>query len=95
MENTNFAAAFENASASNEEIKNEPSFTEEELQRIDAYAAELDITDSTSAICFGADAQKRIADFSDTAFLILFSSDFNCKSIRSELSPPLNSLCCS
>jgi len=67
MENTNFAAAFENASASNEEIKNEPSFTEEELQRIDAYAAELDITDSTSAICFGADAQKRIADFSDTA----------------------------
>ncbi|MBQ8525040.1 MAG: toxic anion resistance protein [Clostridia bacterium] len=59
------ATASENVSA--ETVKNEEKFTEEELRRIEEYAAKIDITDSTSAICYGSDAQKKIADFSDTA----------------------------
>lgn len=70
MENTGFdiaGSATANETKANEAPKAEVNFTDEELRRIDSYAEEIDITDSTSAICFGADAQKKIADFSDTA----------------------------
>ncbi len=43
------------------------SFTDEELRRINEYASELDITDSTDVICYGADTQKKLADFSESA----------------------------
>ena len=41
--------------------------TEEELAAVNAYAAELDITDSATALSYGAAAQKKIAEFSDSA----------------------------
>ncbi len=43
------------------------SFTDEELRRINEYADALDITDSTDVICYGADTQKKLADFSESA----------------------------
>lgn len=42
-------------------------FSAEELRMIDEYANELDITDSTEVLCYGAGAQKRLADFSEGA----------------------------
>lgn len=59
--------ASENTSSASESTFSENTFSKDELRRIDEYAAKLDITDSTSALCYGADAQKRLADFSESA----------------------------
>lgn len=79
MDNKGFAAATENTAADNpaaETVIPEETFTEEELRRIDSYVEGIDITDSTAAICYGADAQKNIAEFSDNALAGAKLKDF-------------------
>lgn len=41
--------------------------TPEEQKQVEAFAAQIDITDSQVVLQYGAGAQKKIADFSETA----------------------------
>ncbi len=41
--------------------------SEEERREVDAFAAQIDLTNSTSILQYGAGAQKKMADFSETA----------------------------
>ena len=45
----------------------ESAFSEAERKMIDDFSEKIDITDSTTILGFGASAQKKIADFSETA----------------------------
>ncbi len=65
------AAAAESAPAP-EEIQ----FTESERKAIDEFAGQIDITDSTMILGYGAAAQKKISDFSDTALGNVRNKDF-------------------
>lgn len=41
--------------------------TEEEMQAIDAFISQIDVNNTDHVLLYGADAQKKISDFSDTA----------------------------
>jgi len=54
------------------EQKQEPVFddsilSEEERRAVDTYAAQIDLTNSTAILQYGAGTQKKMADFSETA----------------------------
>lgn len=55
----------------------EANFTPEERKMIDDFSEKIDITDSTTILGFGASAQKKIADFSDTALNGVRNKDFS------------------
>ena len=55
----------------------EANFTPEERRMIDDFSEKIDITDSTTILGFGASAQKKIADFSDTALNGVRNKDFS------------------
>ncbi|MCQ2546953.1 MAG: toxic anion resistance protein [Clostridia bacterium] len=55
-----------------EELKDEDSFrienfTEDERKQIEGFAEKIDLHDSNLVVTYGAGAQKRLADFSDSA----------------------------
>lgn len=54
----------------------ESSFTEAERKMIADFSEKIDITDSTTILGFGASAQKKIADFSDSALAGVRNKDF-------------------
>ena len=54
----------------------ESAFTEAERKMIDDFSEKIDITDSTTILGFGASAQKKIADFSDSALSGVRNKDF-------------------
>ncbi len=54
----------------------ESAFSEAERKMIDDFSEKIDITDSTTILGFGASAQKKIADFSDTALSGVRNKDF-------------------
>lgn len=49
------------------EVLAEDVLTEEEKQMVDAFAAQIDVTNSTAVLQFGAGTQKKMADFSEMA----------------------------
>ncbi len=83
-----FAAAFAKApdisditgaSAQQKEVPQvnyEDLFTEEENKMISDYAEKIDITDSATALNYGASSQKKISEFSDTALGKVQTKDF-------------------
>ncbi len=54
----------------------ESAFSEAERKMIDDFSEKIDITDSTTILGFGASAQKKIADFSDSALSGVRNKDF-------------------
>ena len=54
----------------------ESQFTEEERRAIDEFSEKIDITDTASILSYGASAQKKISDFSDTALGSVRNKDF-------------------
>ncbi len=52
------------------------AFTEEEQQMIRDFSEKIDITDSAMVLSYGAAAQKKISDFSDTALGNVRNKDF-------------------
>ena len=54
----------------------ESAFSEAERKMIADFSEKIDITDSTTILGFGASAQKKIADFSDTALSGVRNKDF-------------------
>lgn len=63
-----------------EEVKNEPVFDEstltpEEKKMVDDFATQIDLNNSTVILQYGAGAQKKIADFSETALSNVRSKD--------------------
>lgn len=50
-----------------EVIPEENMLTEEEKQMVDAFAAQIDVTNSTTVLQYGAGTQKKMADFSEMA----------------------------
>jgi len=65
--------AAEEASAS---ALDESAFTEAERKMIEDFSQKIDITDSTTILGYGASAQKKISDFSDTALNGVRNKDF-------------------
>lgn len=64
------------AAAPQAEVLDESAFTEAERKMIDDFSEKIDITDSTTILGFGASAQKKIADFSDSALAGVRNKDF-------------------
>jgi len=54
----------------------ESAFSEQERKMIDDFSQTIDITDSTTILGYGASAQKKISDFSDTALNGVRNKDF-------------------
>ncbi len=54
----------------------EPSFTEEEQRMIDEFSKQIDISDTAIILSYGAPAQKKISDFSDSALGSVRNKDF-------------------
>ncbi len=54
----------------------ESSFTEAERKMIDDFSKKIDITDSAMVLSYGASAQKKISDFSDSALTGVRNKDF-------------------
>ncbi len=54
----------------------EPQFTEAEQKAIDEFSKQIDVTDSAMILGYGAAAQKKISDFSDTALGSVRNKDF-------------------
>lgn len=54
----------------------ESQFSESERKAIDDFSQQIDITDSASILSYGASAQKKISDFSDTALGSVRNKDF-------------------
>ncbi len=54
----------------------ESNFSEAERKMIDDFSQKIDITDSTTVLSYGASAQKKISDFSDTALSGVRNKDF-------------------
>lgn len=71
------APAEEKKAAPVADALDEANFTPEERQMIDDFSQKIDITDSTTILGFGASAQKKIADFSDTALNGVRNKDFS------------------
>jgi len=57
-------------------VLDESQFTESERKVIDDFSAQIDITDSAMILGYGAAAQKKISDFSDTALGGVRNKDF-------------------
>jgi len=57
-------------------VLDESAFNEAERKMIDDFSEKIDITDSTTILSFGASAQKKISDFSDTALGGVRNKDF-------------------
>ena len=74
------AAVAAPAPAQNEEPAipafDESAFTEAERKMIDDFSEQIDISDSTAILGYGASAQKKISDFSDTALGGVRNKDF-------------------
>ena len=49
--------------------------TEEERRQVDAFASQIDLTNSTLVLQYGAGPQKKMADFSESALEIVRSKD--------------------
>lgn len=71
------APAEEKKAAPVADALDEANFTPEERKMIDDFSQKIDITDSTTILGFGASAQKKIADFSDTALNGVRNKDFS------------------
>lgn len=56
-------------------VVDESMLTEEERRAVDAFAAKIDITDSTQVMQYGSAAQKNIAQFSETALSSVRTKD--------------------
>ncbi len=56
-------------------IADKVEFTEEELAIIDQYANAVDLKDANCVLQFGADAQEKLAQFSETALMNVKTSD--------------------
>jgi uncharacterized protein YaaN involved in tellurite resistance len=56
-------------------IPDKVEFTDAEKAIIAKYAADLDLTDTNSVLQYGADAQEKIAEFSDSALQNIKTSD--------------------
>ena len=54
----------------------ESAFTEAERKMIEDFSEKIDITNSTTILGYGASAQKKISDFSDTALSGVRNKDF-------------------
>lgn len=54
----------------------ESQFSESERRAIDEFSKQIDITDSAAILGYGAAAQKKISDFSDTALGSVRNKDF-------------------
>ncbi len=57
-------------------LPKEPQFTEEEMRAIDEFSRQIDISDSALILGYGAPAQKKISDFSDSALGSVRNKDF-------------------
>lgn len=62
--------------AAAQKIFDETQFTESERKAIDEFSKQIDITNSTMILGYGAAAQKKISDFSDTALGSVRNKDF-------------------
>lgn len=72
-----FAAAAASASpAVSMPALDETQFTESERRAIDEFSKQIDITNSAMILGYGAAAQKKISDFSDTALGSVRNKDF-------------------
>lgn len=71
------APAEEKKAAPVADALDEANFTPEERKMIDDFSQKIDIADSTTILGFGASAQKKIADFSDTALNGVRNKDFS------------------
>lgn len=49
------------------EVLDDSSLTQEELRMVDTFAGQIDVRDSATILQYGAGAQKKMADFSETA----------------------------
>ena len=58
-----------------EAVKDEPVLTPEEQKVVDEFAEKIDITNSALVMQYGSAAQKKIADFSDTALANVRTKD--------------------
>ena len=56
-------------------IADKVEFTPEELAIIDKYAAAVDLKDTNSVLQFGADAQEKLSEFSESALTNVRTSD--------------------
>lgn len=70
------AAAAPEAPAQSAPALDESAFSESERKMINDFSEKIDITDSTTVLGFGASAQKKISDFSDTALNGVRNKDF-------------------
>ena len=59
-----------------QEILDEQILTEEEKAQVTAFAKQIDLTNSTMILQYGAGTQKKMADFSETALGNVRSKDF-------------------
>jgi uncharacterized protein YaaN involved in tellurite resistance len=57
------------------EVLDESTFTPEERRMVDDFASKIDLNNSTIILQYGAGAQKKIADFSETALSNVRSKD--------------------
>lgn len=72
-----FAAATASpSSAASMPALDETQFTESERRAIDEFSKQIDITNSAMILGYGAAAQKKISDFSDTALGSVRNKDF-------------------
>jgi uncharacterized protein YaaN involved in tellurite resistance len=70
------AAAAPEAAPKANALPKEPQFTAEEQRAIDEFARQIDISDSALVLAYGAPAQKKISDFSDSALGSVRNKDF-------------------
>ena len=73
---TAVAPAAPEVPAASENIQ-EPQFTPEEQAQIDAFAKQIDITDTNLVFSYGASAQQGIAEFSDAALKNVKTKDLD------------------
>lgn len=70
------AESTDTAAAAAQKIFDETQFTESERKAIDEFSKQIDITNSTMILGYGAAAQKKISDFSDSALGSVRNKDF-------------------
>ena len=60
-------AAAEPVKTCDELMQENSNLSADELAAVDAFAKQIDITNSAQIMCYGADGQKKMADFSEAA----------------------------
>lgn len=70
-----FGEEKENLTEEKAEFLEEPSLSEEEKAQAEAFAKQIDLTDSAVILQYGAGTQKKMADFSETALENVRSKD--------------------